>query len=613
MAKIERKTQKIFSGLNPSKLGVFGSAQALTPATSDDPDVIQSAAYEQGWTDATIGGDKRPPLEEFNGIKYVNDYQNAYLLQEGIAEYDAATEYHEKSLVKEVATGLIFSSKIDTNTGNALVDGVNWELMGSLKTASNIVIVNSPADLPTPSGGKIPLELKQYLFNDFVDIGANSLEAPAGGSAFINFVTLNAGIINNTVPLFTGSDFGSIVAEKGVFLTIGSSGYFDTDNAGQIFIFDSIFASGNLGTLKNDNFVAKFCNFFDYGTGFVSANRTDLVPRTQFGIVECFFGFSQNTATTIIDSSGDVFLVFIEASSSEIQSNETLFNFDESIKDFGGQIVVRGSTVLTNDGLKFNPNSLKQDYINAVFDGNIGLQDSTAVAKIRFDNNSAATTITVTGQNEPINNNDPYDLINLQRFLVQDICTFDNATDTINTAFNHGKVNDDRIFFHTYTGTLPAEIDGTTEYYIVNAAAASFQVSLTQGGLPVNFTDNGTGTNYMRGITGVSPSGEIIYIGLEDLNIAVGAWVSIINTQNNNDSVRGVVMKINLDGTIVEGQVGATITVDNTDPQSSQLADVAGNLEFPIVTGEGVAINIRNDDAARNLIAQEILVILKKV
>jgi hypothetical protein len=486
-------------------------------------------------------------------------------------------------------------------------------LKNTLGLASNIKVVNSLADLPTPSGGKIKLKLKQYLFNDFVDIGANSLEPPASGSAFLNFTTLNAGIINNTVPLFSGSNFGSIIAEKGVFITIGSSGYFDTDNAGQIFIFDSIFASGNLGTVKNDNFVAKFCNFLDYGTGFVSANRTDLVPRTQFGIVECFFGFSQNAVTTIIDSSGDISLVFIEATSSEIQANETLFNFDESIKDFGGQIVVSGSTVLTNDGLKFNPNSLKQDYINAVFDGNIGLQDSTAVAKIRFDNNSAVTTITVVGQNESINNNDPYDLLNLERFLVQDICTFDNATDTINVAFNHGKVNDGRIFFHTYTGTLPVELDDTTEYYIVNATAASFQVSLTQGGLPVNFTDNGTGTNYMRGITGVSFSGQLIYIGLAALNIVVAGWVSIINTQNNNDSVRGVVMKINLDGTIVEDQVGATITVDNTDPQSSQLSDVAGNLELPIVTGEGVVINTRNDDATRDLIAQEVLVILNKV
>lgn len=234
------------------------------------------------------------------------------------------------------------------------------------------------------------------------------------------------------------------------------------------------------------------------------------------------------------------------------------------------------------------------------------------VAKIGFNNNSLETQITVAGQNESIATNDPYQISNLQRFLLQDICTFDNATDTINTTFSHGLVNNDRVFFNTYTGTLPAELDNVTEYYVVNATATSFQVSLTQGGGAIDFTNNGTGTNYYRHNTGVSELGHVIYTGLEPANLYISGWVSLFGTRSANDSVRGVVMKIDINGNIVEDQVGARVTVDNTDPQSSQLTDIEGTLELGILSGEGTVVNIRNDDAPRNIIAQEILLTIIK-
>lgn len=133
MAKIVRKTQKIFAE-NGAAIGQFGSAQAGSPVLSSDLDTIQALpAYENGWNDAVISGDKRPPLEEFNGIKYINDYQNAYLLQEGVAEYDAGTTYYIDSIVKESGTGDLYVSITDNNIGNALSDIVNWELAGNIK------------------------------------------------------------------------------------------------------------------------------------------------------------------------------------------------------------------------------------------------------------------------------------------------------------------------------------------------------------------------------------------------------------------------------------------------------------------------------------------------
>ena len=71
-------------------------------------------------------------------------------------------------------------------------------------------------------------------------------------------------------------------------------------------------------------------------------------------------------------------------------------------------------------------------------------------------------------------------------------------------------------------------------------------------------------------------------------------------------------MKIDINGNITEDQVGARVTVDNTDPQSSQLTDIEGTLELGILSGEGTVINIRNDDATRNIIAREILLTIIK-
>lgn len=136
MAKLTRVYQKLF-GVNGGAIGVFGSAQANSPASgtlTSDPATVQSlAAYEAGWASASIGGTRRPTQEEFNGINFVNTRQLSYLFQEGIAVWDSSTEYHENSIVKEDGTTNIYKSITNTNTGNALTDIANWEFLGDLK------------------------------------------------------------------------------------------------------------------------------------------------------------------------------------------------------------------------------------------------------------------------------------------------------------------------------------------------------------------------------------------------------------------------------------------------------------------------------------------------
>lgn len=131
MAKLVRKTQKLFAS-SASNNGVFGSLQAGNPQTSNDPTVLQSLpAYLTGWDDAAFSSDKLPPLEEFQGIQYGISYQQCYMLQEGVPEWDTNTTYYKGSVAKlNTSAGFkLYASIIDNNAGNALSDTNSWKLV----------------------------------------------------------------------------------------------------------------------------------------------------------------------------------------------------------------------------------------------------------------------------------------------------------------------------------------------------------------------------------------------------------------------------------------------------------------------------------------------------
>jgi hypothetical protein len=136
MAKITRKTQKVF-GESAGATGIieYGSAAAGSPVATTDPDDIQTTAWETGWAAAALAGTEIPSFQDFNGIHFVATRQIGYLLQEGLAEYDAGTEYHANSIVKKSGTYELYGSITNSNTGNALpsqTDNANWKYLGDL-------------------------------------------------------------------------------------------------------------------------------------------------------------------------------------------------------------------------------------------------------------------------------------------------------------------------------------------------------------------------------------------------------------------------------------------------------------------------------------------------
>lgn len=141
MAKITRKTQKTFgSSAGATGITEYGSPASGTPVYDTDPDNIQTTAWETGWSAAALAGTEIPTFQDFNAIHFVATRQIGYLLQEGIAEYDAGTEYHQNSIVKKSGTYELYGSLINTNTGNALpsqTDDANWKYLGDLAELVN--------------------------------------------------------------------------------------------------------------------------------------------------------------------------------------------------------------------------------------------------------------------------------------------------------------------------------------------------------------------------------------------------------------------------------------------------------------------------------------------
>jgi hypothetical protein len=137
MAKITRKVAKLFgSSAGPTQVGQFGSLAAASPTYSSDPTVIQGLSnWAGGWFSAIIGNNS-PAIEDMNGMCLVFAYQLAYLMQEGVPEWDSSTTYYIGSIAQDGSANL-YRSLTNSNLNNALSDGSNWALL------------NPPINVPT--------------------------------------------------------------------------------------------------------------------------------------------------------------------------------------------------------------------------------------------------------------------------------------------------------------------------------------------------------------------------------------------------------------------------------------------------------------------------------
>ena len=171
-----RKLKKIFAK-DSASIGVFGSAAALDPQTTTDPETLESlSTFLNGWGSATQSGNRLPTIEDLNALKYDTDYHLAYIYQDGMQVYNDKTEYFENNLVRKENTGEIWKSLIDDNIGNDLVEGANWTLLGDISDIA-------PATTSTKGVSLLPQQIT--ISNNSTD-SEHDLDFTAGNAQAIN-------------------------------------------------------------------------------------------------------------------------------------------------------------------------------------------------------------------------------------------------------------------------------------------------------------------------------------------------------------------------------------------------------------------------------------------
>lgn len=135
MTNYQRITAKVFGETatatgNDPEIGQFGSALAGTYAGTTDVNTIQNlTAWSNGFIDCVTPSQQFPPLPEMTGFGKVISYQEAYLLQKGIPEWDSGTTYYYGDLCKATNSDnkiCIYKSKVDNNSNNAVTNTTYW-------------------------------------------------------------------------------------------------------------------------------------------------------------------------------------------------------------------------------------------------------------------------------------------------------------------------------------------------------------------------------------------------------------------------------------------------------------------------------------------------------
>lgn len=132
MAKLNRVTGKLFGETASStddpilgpEIGQFGSAKAGTFLGTGDIATIQNLpAWSNGWIDTVTPTNQYPALPERTGVDKVLSYQENYILQRGIPEWDASTDYYINCFCSY--NGKIYISLTDENLNNKPDESIN--------------------------------------------------------------------------------------------------------------------------------------------------------------------------------------------------------------------------------------------------------------------------------------------------------------------------------------------------------------------------------------------------------------------------------------------------------------------------------------------------------
>ena len=217
-SKLIRKTASVFCGglsAGSDQVEQFGSKVVTgTPNYSVDPAVIQElSAWADGWKPALNVTNNSEYLQDRNAVDLVASYQIAYLLQQGVAEWDSATPYFINSIVQY--GGIFYKSLIDNNTGNEPeTNPTDWRNTSAQPTQT---VLTAGSGTYTPPLGCTLISVQM--------VGGGASGSANGGNTTFGAYTANAAN-RSTGGAASGGTVNINGGSGGNGLSIGGSSYF---------------------------------------------------------------------------------------------------------------------------------------------------------------------------------------------------------------------------------------------------------------------------------------------------------------------------------------------------------------------------------------------------
>ena len=354
MSGLSRFTQKLF-GQNSPNIAIFGSQASGTGQIASDVGNAQSlSAYTNGWAAATIGGQYRPTLEDFDALHYIDSYQINYMLQQGIPEYDAGTTYcltPSPSIVKAPGTAQLYVSLIDNNIGNALTNTGAWSTSLNLGGSSAGTLTGDMTDAPqltyssstvvNVSTGQCSDSTRSIIINN---TSIKSINLATNGANGLDTGSLPSGASTLHYFIISGSSGVAGLASLSPTAPILPSGYICFRRIGSI----KTNSSGNIlpftQNIDQFNYTA---GLLEYSGGGYSTRTTINLAHVPSGIDVNAILYCSNTVTLAGSNSFDI----------------TLYQTNGGINYYQEHNVSNETSSITNTGYCFTNTSAQIDVL----------------------------------------------------------------------------------------------------------------------------------------------------------------------------------------------------------------------------------------------------------
>jgi len=142
MAKIDRyngNMEAFAADALSTERTIFGDT-----AQSDTLDDNITTAFLRGW--GIVGVNENPTKQDFNGLAFTLGQLISYLHQRGIAEWNAAQEYFDGSVVTTLVGIYRLKSGGEGSSDPDTDDGVNWERVGCSDIDSELIPTQAEVD-----------------------------------------------------------------------------------------------------------------------------------------------------------------------------------------------------------------------------------------------------------------------------------------------------------------------------------------------------------------------------------------------------------------------------------------------------------------------------------